>query len=70
MAREHLICEYCRAAFDSYQAYQQHKAGRHAQAEAERLRLTDEESHLSFPASDTPASTNPTVRVGTALVAA
>ena len=66
MANEHLVCEFCNAEFDALEAYQQHKAERHARAEDAQQRIMDEESAQSFPASDTPAGTNPTMRTGEA----
>ncbi|MCK9486000.1 MAG: hypothetical protein M0R73_04765 [Dehalococcoidia bacterium] len=63
---EHLICEFCRAEFNALGAYQEHKARNHAQEEAALQHVLDEQSAGSFPASDTPSITNPTVRTGEA----
>lgn len=64
MADEHLVCEYCKAEFDSLEAYVEHKQATHAAEERARERQLDEESRESFPASDTPTATNPAVGLG------
>ncbi len=66
MANEHLVCEFCSEEFSALDAYQQHKDRIHGPAEAAQQRQLDQESKDSFPASDTPGVTNPTVRLGCA----
>lgn len=62
-AREHLICEFCKAEFDALAKYLEHKKTLHADAVAAQERVLDEQVAESFPASDVPAATTPTAGV-------